>query len=127
MTLNPDGSFTASPTGTVTASTTYTFTYRAINSQNQRSNIVNVAVTFLAPSNLAVSVVDGTDKVTPITDYRWVIEETARSMSIPPRRRTTARRSSQPSGPISTPATGRLWRRVARGRCPANRARACRA
>ena len=74
MTLNPDGSFNATPTGTVTANTTYTFTYRAINSQNQRSGIVNIAVTFRAPSNLLVSVVDGSDK-TPITDYRWVIEE----------------------------------------------------
>src|SRR6266478_352323 len=75
MTLNSDGSFTATPTGTITANTTYNFSYRAINTQNQRSTPVNVAVTFQAPSNLLVSVLDGSDKTTPITDYRWVIEE----------------------------------------------------
>jgi len=75
MTLNPDGSFTATPTGTLTANTTYNFSYRAINSQNQRSNIVNVAVTFQAPTNLLVSVLDGLRQTTAITDYRWVIEE----------------------------------------------------
>ncbi len=34
-----------------------------------------MTLVFPTPSNLQVSVVDGQDKTTPITDYRWVIEE----------------------------------------------------
>jgi len=75
LTLSPDGSFTATRTGTATSAATVTFTYRAMNEQRQVSAVTNIAVTFPAASGLVVSVVDGTDKTTPVTDYRWVIEE----------------------------------------------------
>ena len=35
----------------------------------------NATVTFPAGSNLQVKVLDGADHTTPITDYRWIIEE----------------------------------------------------
>ena len=54
----------------------YSFTYQAQNSQGTSSvNTATVTLNFPAPSNLQVHVVDGQDKTTPITDYRWVIEE----------------------------------------------------
>jgi hypothetical protein len=73
--LNPDGSFTATRTSGTTSTATVTFTYRAMNEQHQASGVANIMVTFPAASGLVVSVVDGQDKSTPITDYRWVIEE----------------------------------------------------
>ncbi len=70
--VNPDGSFNAFPSGPGT----YAFTFQAQNSQGTTSsNTGTVTLTFLPGSGLKVSVVDGADKVTPITDYRWIIEE----------------------------------------------------
>jgi hypothetical protein len=66
-----NGGFTAS----VAAAGTYAFTFQAKNSQGTSSAPMTVNLTFPAPSNLAVTVLDGYDKKTPITDYRWVIEE----------------------------------------------------
>ena len=45
--------------------------------ERSQGETANVAVTVNYPtgSGLSVSVVDGTDHTTPITDYRWVIEE----------------------------------------------------
>jgi len=69
--LNADGSFTATPP----ASGNYYFCYQAVNSQQSLSNVVSVQITAPAASNLAVTVFDGTDKTTQISDYRWIIEE----------------------------------------------------
>src|SRR5438445_5239848 len=72
MDTNGDGGFTAS----VTSAGTYTFTYKAQNSQGTVSTgSAIVTLIFPAPSNLAVTVLDGRDKTTVITDYRWIIEE----------------------------------------------------
>jgi MBG domain (YGX type)/Bacterial Ig domain len=72
VTLDPNGGFRAS----VGAAGTYTFTFSAQNSQGTvGSTPANVTLTFQTPSNLAVTVLDGADKKTPITDYRWIIEE----------------------------------------------------
>src|SRR6267378_8093654 len=72
MDPNGDGGFTAS----VTAAGTYTFSYRAQNSQGTVSAAsATVTLIFPAATGLAVTVLDGTDKSTLISDYRWVIEE----------------------------------------------------
>src|SRR4029077_6723213 len=89
LTLSPDGSFTATRTGATTSAATVTFTYRAMNEQRQASAATSIAVTFPAATNLAVSVVDGSDKVTPIPDYRWVIEED-RTFYVDPTKTTNA-------------------------------------
>jgi hypothetical protein len=75
LTMNPngDGGFTAS----VSAAGSYSFTYQAQNSQGVVSTgtPATVALNFPVPSGLAVTVLDGVDKTTAITDYRWIIEE----------------------------------------------------
>jgi Abnormal spindle-like microcephaly-assoc'd, ASPM-SPD-2-Hydin len=69
--LDANGGFTA----TATTSGTHSFTFHAVDSQGRSSNVATVSVTFPTPSNLSVTVLDGYDKATQITDYRWVIEE----------------------------------------------------
>src|SRR5205814_1090991 len=57
---------------------TYNFVYQAKNSQGTTSGTTNrgkVSLTFPTPSNLKVTVYDGNDKKTTISDYRWIIEE----------------------------------------------------
>ena len=54
---------------------TYMFSFQAQNSQKTHSATTTVTVVFPTGSGLAVNVLDGYDHVTPITDYRWVIEE----------------------------------------------------
>lgn len=72
FTVNADGSFTATSTGAGTAS----FSFKAKNSQGTVATAAaTVTVAFPAPSNLTVTVVDGSDHTTPISDYRWIIEE----------------------------------------------------
>jgi hypothetical protein len=72
VSVDPNGGFIA----TVTAAGTYTFTYKAQNSQGTvSSGSAMVTLVFPAPSGLAVTVYDGADKKTQITDYRWIIEE----------------------------------------------------
>jgi hypothetical protein len=60
-------------TGPVTA----TFTYKAKNSQGTLSaNAATVTLTFPAPSNVAVTLVDGkSNAALDPQDYRWIIEE----------------------------------------------------
>ncbi len=77
VTLNSDGSFTASPsvppTGAGTA--TVTFQYNALNSQNTASAAPATAtITFNGGSGLAVTVKDAPTGLA-ISDYRWIIEE----------------------------------------------------
>ena len=70
LSLNANGSFTvnAAPSGN------YLFSYHAVNSKNQTSDPVNVAVVLPTPTNLNVQVKDAKTGL-PITDYRWIIEE----------------------------------------------------
>src|SRR2546429_2124835 len=48
----------------------YTTLFRSLSTAS-----ATVTLIFPQPSNLVVHVVDGKDKITPITDYRWIIEE----------------------------------------------------
>ena len=54
---------------------TYQFTFQATNPLGKLSAATTVTVVFPAGSGLTVKVLDGQDKVTVITDYRWIIEE----------------------------------------------------
>ena len=65
-----NGGFSAS----ASAAGSHTFTFLAQNSHGL-TGTGTATVVFPAGSNLAVKVLDGNDKVTAITDYRWVIEE----------------------------------------------------
>src|SRR5712691_11166967 len=72
VTVDANGGFNA----TVSAAGTYTFTYHAQNSQGTvSSSAATVTLSFLQASNLSVTVLDGKDKTSVITDYRWIIEE----------------------------------------------------
>jgi hypothetical protein len=73
LALVPDasGGFTAS----VAAAGPYSFTFQPKNSQGTLGAAVTVSLSFQAGSGLAVTVLDGADKKTVISDYRWVIEE----------------------------------------------------
>jgi hypothetical protein len=77
---DPNGGFNASLAtpcpATSTAGCVYNFTYNAQNSRGTvSSSAATVTLTFLPASNLSVTVLDGKDKTTVITDYRWIIEE----------------------------------------------------
>jgi hypothetical protein len=78
VSVDPNGGFNASlasPCATATGCVS-SFTYNAQNSQGtQSSSSATVTLTFLPASNLSVTVLDGKDKTTVITDYRWIIEE----------------------------------------------------
>jgi hypothetical protein len=54
---------------------TYNFTFLAQNSLGTLSAPTTVTVVFPPGSGLTVNVLDGQDKTTTISDYRWVIEE----------------------------------------------------
>lgn len=73
VTVNPDGSFTATSGGAASCQ----FTYVATNSQGTASTPATATVTFI-PTGMAtglnVAVVDATTG-TAITDYRWTIQE----------------------------------------------------
>src|SRR6266851_5667561 len=77
LTVDANGGFNASvPTCTTATGCNYTFTYHAQNSQGTvSSSAATVTLNFLAASNLSVTVLDGKDKTSVITDYRWIIEE----------------------------------------------------
>ncbi len=69
--LDAAGGFTASGF----SAGTYTFSIQAKNSQGTAGAATTMTVVFPTPSNLAVTVLDGSDHTTQITDYRWIIEE----------------------------------------------------
>jgi hypothetical protein len=101
LSVDPSGAFNAS----VAAAGIYTFTYKAQNSQNTLSAAsATVTLTFPAPSNLHVSVVDGVDHTTTISDYRWIIEED-RTFFVDPNCQTRPLTASCPTvTPQGTPA-----------------------
>jgi hypothetical protein len=83
LSVDKSGAFNAN----VPAPGTYTFSYQAQNSQGTLSasggsggtspgtGTATVTLIFPAGSGLAVKVLDGADKKTTISDYRWIIEE----------------------------------------------------
>jgi hypothetical protein len=75
ITIDANGGFTI----TATAAGTYSFPVNAVNALGLGSTTAGiVSVTFPAATgstSLNVSVLDGADKTTLITDYRWIIEE----------------------------------------------------
>jgi hypothetical protein len=75
--LDANGGFTAmlaSPC-TATAGCTQHFSFQAQNSLKALSTATQTTVFFPKGSGLVVNVLDGQDKVTTISDYRWIIEE----------------------------------------------------
>jgi hypothetical protein len=71
-----DGGFNASLSTPPSIATAATFSFKVQNSQGvQIANPVTATVNFPVGSGLKVTVLDGADKRTQITDYRWIIEE----------------------------------------------------
>jgi Bacterial Ig domain/Abnormal spindle-like microcephaly-assoc'd, ASPM-SPD-2-Hydin len=66
-----NGGFTAAVPG----AGVYTFTFQAKNSQGTLGAITTATLNFPTGSGLKVTVLDGKDKTTTISDYRWIIEE----------------------------------------------------
>ena len=104
--LDANGGFTVSvpsTPGTTPAAGICTFQYTAKNSQGTTSSSANVTVSFPAGSGLQVKVLDGADKTTEITDYRWVIEED-RTFYVDPN--CTTNTATPPAGcPVQTGTT----------------------
>ncbi|MGF6604340.1 hypothetical protein P3T23_009095 [Paraburkholderia sp. GAS448] len=73
VTLNPDGSFTATPCSTAPANCTFQFV--AANSQGTSSAAQTVTVVFPAGSGLPVNLVDAQNGTALPNDYSWIIEE----------------------------------------------------
>jgi hypothetical protein len=105
MDPNGNGAFNASvPTCTTATGCVYTFTYKAVNSQGTVSASTTTAtLTFMPASNLSVTVKDGTNKTTVLSDYRWVIEED-RTFYVNPNCTTTS--TTPLAGCPSTTSTG---------------------
>ncbi len=68
--IDGNGGFTAVAPG----AGSYTFQATVQNPKQQTAS-ATITVVFPAGSNLTVNVLDGYDKTTTITDYRWIIEE----------------------------------------------------
>jgi hypothetical protein len=84
VTMQPNGGFSATadgtgpvtcPTGAPASSKCYNFTYTAKNSQGSVSDPATVTLVYPQATGLNVVVLDGNDKKTTISDYRWIIEE----------------------------------------------------
>jgi Bacterial Ig domain len=79
---------------------THTFTVNVQNPKGQTA-AVSATINFPAATGLQVTVLDGKDKATPVTDYRWIIEED-RTFYINPACTT----NPQPAGCPAFGATG---------------------
>jgi hypothetical protein len=75
---------------------TFTFSFTPKSSRGTTGAAQSVSVTLLAGSGLQVTVLDGADKKTKITDYRWVIEED-RTFYIDPTKTTNGGTSIVPT------------------------------
>jgi hypothetical protein len=75
--LDANGGFTASlvPACTNAAGCQAQFTFQAQTTQGVLSAPTTTTLNFQAGSGLVVNVLDGYDKSTQVTDYRWIIEE----------------------------------------------------
>ncbi|WP_197422927.1 Ig-like domain-containing protein [Burkholderia sp. ABCPW 14] len=106
VTLNADGSFTATPSappvGNATANVT--FQYKAVNSQNTSSGAATVTVTFKGGSGLAVAVTDAKTGYV-LNDYRWIIEED-RTFQIDPACQTNSATRPATCPPLPVPSLG---------------------
>jgi hypothetical protein len=72
LSVDANGGFNA----IVPSSGTYTFNFTPKNSQGTTgSTSYKASITFQSASGLVVNVLDGTDKTTKLSDYRWIIEE----------------------------------------------------
>src|SRR5579864_4717608 len=72
LSVDANGGFNA----IVPSSGTYTFKFKPKNSQGTTgSTSYQASITFQSASGLVVNVLDGTDKTTKLSDYRWIIEE----------------------------------------------------
>jgi hypothetical protein len=105
-----NGGFTATTTSaTTTAASTSSFTFKAKNSQGTLSSAVTVNLSFAAGSGIQVTVLDGNNKTTRISDYRWIIEED-RTFYIDPNCTTnpppTACQTATTTGTIGTTLPG---------------------
>jgi large repetitive protein len=73
VSLNPDGSFTATPCTPAPATCSFQFT--AVNSQGTASAPLTATIVFPAGSGLPVSLVDAQTGAALPNDYSWIIEE----------------------------------------------------
>ena len=113
MTLNPDGSFTATPATPPVgnnAIATVTFQYTAVNSQKTTSAPTTVTVTFNGGSGLVVRLWDAPSLQpgkTPvqIQDYRWIIEED-RTFQIDPACQVNSNPRPSSCPPLPAPSLG---------------------
>src|SRR5207253_1715199 len=72
LSVDPSGGLNA----TVPGPGTYSFSFNPQNAQGTLSALpATVTLTFPTANGPTVTVLDGTDKTTTITDYRWIIEE----------------------------------------------------
>src|SRR5882762_5178672 len=69
--VDPTGAFNVY----ATSAGTYTFSYQAKNSQGTLSASAPITVNLPAGNGPLVTLLDGVDKTTTVTDYRWIIEE----------------------------------------------------
>jgi hypothetical protein len=98
LSVDANGGFNAS----VAAAGTYSFTFKAQNSQGTvAAATATVTLTFPTANGPLVTVVDGQDKTTRITDYRWIIEED-RTFYINPACTTNPPPAGCPSGVVPT-------------------------
>jgi hypothetical protein len=98
LSVDANGGFNAS----VATAGSYTFTYRAQNSQGTVSaSTATVTLNFPAATGLAVTVMDGTDKTTIISDYRWIIEED-RTFYVDPTKTTNTSATPTPTTVVPT-------------------------
>jgi hypothetical protein len=67
-----NGGFTFVPTGSLSQST---FTFQAVNSLGVHSATATATVNFPQGGGLSITVLDGVDHSSTISDYRWIIEE----------------------------------------------------
>ena len=70
-----NGGFVAGTGSSAATAAAGSFTVQAKSSYGVHSTAITVNLTFQAGSGLTVNVVDGNNKTTQITDYRWIIEE----------------------------------------------------
>ncbi|KAA6457989.1 hypothetical protein DYQ86_21755 [Acidobacteria bacterium AB60] len=72
VSVDANGAFQAS----VSSPGVYTFSFKAQNAQGTvAAAATTVTLTFPQPSNLKITVLDGADHTTTISEYRWIIEE----------------------------------------------------
>jgi len=94
--LDANGGFTASLASAPITATSATFSFQVKNSQGTVIvSPVTATVNFPVGSGLRVTVLDGGDKKTAISDYRWIIEED-KSFYINPN--CTANTTTPPAG-----------------------------